>query len=606
MSINTQIFLNSVLANLNKSITIPGDLAGQTQVEKEMLANDVSGLVDSLTDFSVQSASVNYGIETKSDTLNATLKKWLKIVNIEYLGRVFPGIDAVAEEYYKERWKRSSFPILKVAGWKRIDGLRLPTKLLFLEGSCVQAQDKNKGSKDLSVFSYDYYLGDPLASGANKLDKNVIITNPYGRMYDKYPVPFLIKRGIYNNFKLIQSIKNKQSELLNQILPYMFLVSKGNEMLAKERIKTYSDNDLKATLGQFQKLMDDFTTASAGEKTNKTPMRVTNFDEQLKHLIPDMAAMFNESLFATAEKNILTGLGFIDIAEAVSVSRKESILNPKVFMEDTKKAVKDFKSIINTLVIMVWQENNKNIKFKNLDYKVVSSPINTFMTEKFKQEIRLLWKHGQVSNQTYAEIVGEVDYEIEIKRRKSEAKKGIEADMSPHATDNKDNEQVADNQPQPNKTEDVNGKPIPEDKVDAPEAKDKYTVSTKDLDSEIKDVLSPDLQEVFKKTSTNALNTYNSETRAFRIAWLVVKKIAKKNSEGIWIRKKKRQDGKLKPVRLSTAMFEKVLEKESKEEERAIHQELQLKKLELIKVDLEKSKMQTELGKKLLKKSEEK
>ncbi len=618
--INTNLFLNNILASLTKKIVVPGDFHSRVEVIKDMLENDVTGLIDVLTDFSVQSASVNYSIETDSDGLNAILKKWLTKVNIEYLGRVMPGIDAVAEEYYKERWKGASFPVLKLGGWQRIDGIRLPTKLLFLDGGSIYAHDKDT-STQLSVSSYDYYLTNKKII-KNKLHKDVIITNPYGRIFDKYPTPYLIKRGVYFNYRVIASLKDRQNEILEQIIPYMFLVKKGTDMLATNHIKTYGDKELKKLYNKFEEMMDKLNTIEAGDKSKKSSLRVSNYDEELKHLIPDLSTIFDRALFSTAEKSTLAGLGFIDIAEAVSDSRKESILNPKVFIEEVKSGVKDFKKILNVLMLMVWEQNKGNVKYKNTEYRIVSSPIKGFMTNEFKKELRLLWKHGKVSNQTYCELVGELDFEIEKQRREREAKDGTENLMYPPISDNAEKDiSFEENQRQVDlknkKTTDKNGREIPEDKTDKSQSKDKYTVSSKqlvtapykttnDIDKKIRDSLSPDLQKTFMQVYNDAYDTYNSDVRAIRTAWAVIRKIARKDKDDIWVRKNKRTKGKLEPVKLTKAMLESVIAKDDRIERQAIKETLETKKLELINIDIEKSKLQKKLTAKLLKGKETK
>lgn len=616
---DTGLFLNYILSSLMKKIIVPTGFHAQVKEVKLMLENDVTGLIDVLTDFAVQSASVHYGIETNSDGLNGILKKWLAKINIEYLGKIMPGIDEVSEEYYKERWKASSFPVLKLGNWQRIGGrtgLRLPTRLFLLDGGSIYAKDKDDKNTQLSLLSYDYYLTNNTIA-KNKLAKDVIFTNPYGRVHDKYPKPYLIKRGTFFNYKVIESLKKRQNEILEQIIPYMFLVKKGSEALAINKIKTYGQEELKQVLGQFQTLIDDLKTAKAGDKTTKSTMRVTNFDEELKHLIPDLTTIFKRELFSTAEKSVLSSLGFIDIAEAISDSRKESILSPKVFIEEVKKGVKDFKKILNVLMLMVWEENKSNVKYKNVDYRIVSSPITGFMTSEFKQELRLLWKHGKLSDQTYCELVGEMDYAIEVKRREKEAKDGIEITMYPHITENTEKdvtfeEETRQEKFQEKKTEDKNGKPIPEDKLDENESKDKYTFggkeedlvtapykTVKDLDPDIRKVLAPDLRKTFINTWNNSYDNYKSESRAFRMAWGLIKKLARKNKKGIWTRKKTRVNGKLEPIKLTSAMLEAVIEKEDRLEKQEINAALELKKLELIEA-------QTKLANKLLKGKESK
>lgn len=613
---STGLVLNYLLSALSKKIIVPTGFHDQVEAIKNMQANDVSGLVDVLTDYAVNSAAVEYSIETDNDTLNETFRKWFNIVNIEYLGKINPGINSLAEEYYKERWKYSSFPVLRLGKWEKVGELILPMRLFFLDGGSIYAKDKDEEGKNLNLLGYDYYITDDLKA-ENLLNKNIIFSNPYGRVHDKYPTPYLIKRGTYFNYKVIDSLKNKQNEILEQVIPYLFLVKKGTEALALNKIKTYGQEELKQVLTDFQSLMNKYKEIKEGDKSVKSNVRVTNFDEELKHLIPDLSTIFKRELFSTAEKSILAGLGFIDIAEAVTDSRRESILNPKVFIEETKKGVKDFKKILQTLMILVWQRNKDNVKFKNVNYRIASSPITGFINNNFKQELRLLWKHGQLSNKTYCELVGEVDFEIEKKRRKKEAEDGTEIVMYPHITDNREADVSAEeikHQELLPKDEDKNGKPIPEDKLDEDIKEDKYTFSSTDLKTapyqkvtdlspKIRKVLSPDLQSTFIRVFNSAYDTYGNETSAFRVTWSLIRQIARKNKKGIWIRKRKKKEGKLEAITLNKSMVEKTIEEENnliiEEENKVISDNLKRKKLEI-------ANKQNQLLDKLLGKGKEK
>ena len=91
-------------------------------------------------------------------------------------------------------------------------------------------------------------------------------------------------------------------------------------------------------------------------------MRTTQFDEQIEHLIPDMTKLFDPKLTQQSEQAILAGMGFIDIAEAVSTSRKESVLNPTPFIQDVKKAVKDFTGILSEVINLIVEKNKSNQK----------------------------------------------------------------------------------------------------------------------------------------------------------------------------------------------------------------------------------------------------
>jgi hypothetical protein len=465
MDINLNTVMGVIFNSLLKKITIPADFHGRAVAIQEMLSDDVTGIVDSLTDFAVSAASVNFNIESENSTYSEILNKWLDNLNIGYQGQVPTGINALATEYYKERWKGSSFPVLKIAKWEAVSGgLILPTKMFFVDGSSIYAKEKENADV-VQLINYDYFLDEQCK---HKLEKDVIFNKPYGRWFDKYPDQFLIKRGVYHNYKVIQLVKDKQGEILNEIQPYLLHILKGSPELVKSNLKTgYTDPELKEIVKQFKELK---TKLDNVEFTDRDKIRATNFDEEIRHLIPDITSMFKKELTETAERGILAGLGYIDVIDSVSSSRKESILNPKAFIEETKEGIKSFKSILKQLLYLVNEKNKSHVKYANAVSRVVSSSVTSFMTDEFKQHIRLLWERGGISKQTYVEIVGETDYFVEKDRRIKETKRGDEKTMYPPIIRNDEEKGIDFITDKPKeKEEDVNGNPISPKKTDDPE-----------------------------------------------------------------------------------------------------------------------------------------
>ena len=544
----TAIFLDQLMSVYMDTIVVPMEFTEQAQAVEELQKDDVTGLVDSLTDFAVDSANVDFSIETDNDNLNKILDKWLKELNKDYRGLIPPGIKALAREYFKERWKGSSFPVLKIIEWDTYEGgLQLPTKMFFVKGGDIVAQDKKKGN-ELNISGYDYYLGET-KDAKNKLEDGVIFSRPYGRWYDKYPVPYIIKRGIYHNAKIIEKLKKMGQNVLQEVIPYLLLVRKGDSALANQG-KKYTDTELTQVFQDIQDMLREYKNKRAS-RDSQTRTRVTNYDEEIKHLIPDLATVFTPKLFEQAERNILSGLGFVDIIEGVSDSRRESVLNPKVFIKEVHSAVEDFKSILFQLLLMIKDVNSNNRKYMEKDFHIVASPVKGFMTDKFKQELRLLWKGGQLSNRTYCELVGETDYKVEKMRRDKELKDGDEVLMYPHVTDNRESDITPEEEQRrntDNEDEDVNGNPIDDDKINE---KEKYEVSITDLETapytniselpkSVRDNMTKSLQRTFMRVVNKALDQYDSEDKAFRIAWSVIKRISKKNKAGKWVRKSSR------------------------------------------------------------------
>ncbi len=581
-------FINMVLSFLLKRTNVPGDYHGQVQVVKQMLNNDVSGLVDSLTDFSVQSADVDYTIKTQNDGLDKILDKWLnEEINAGYDGQVPVGIRALAQEYFKERWKSSSFLCLKILEWGTVDGLKVPVKLAFVDGESIHEESE---TGELKIDGYKYYLG----KGKKKpLTKGVIFQKPYARWFDRYPVPYLVKRGIYNNYKIIESLKTKQMELLNQVIPYMLLLQKGTEGLALASTRGegghhYDDGDLKEIKEEFQEKYQDFKDSNG----NGAFTRVSQFDEMIKHFIPDMGAMFATELFTASEKAILSGLGFVDIAESISSNRKESILNPTAFVREVKCGVKDFKALINELYIRIKKANTgEHRKYMNKKYQIIASPIQGFNTDRFRQLVRQNYTAGLLSKQTAVELGLEIEFATEVDRRKKETAQGLDLEMYPPVTDNREG-QGTDIIGQEPKKEDEDIDPKDVDK-ESPDDKKQYDVggadlekapfqTIKDLPKEVKKALSPELQSTFLKVFNTAFQQYESETRAFQVAWSVIKQIGRKNKKAIWVTKRKRVDGHLEKLAITKEIVEKAFIENNNAETANLKEEALQKQVQLL------------------------
>jgi len=566
---------NWLLGMLLSKVEVPSKFQDQAQVVETMLKDDQSGMIDSLTDFAVQSANVDFAIESENEELNNIFKTWLESINSAYKGKIPSGVNPLAKEYFTERWKGASFPVLKISKWEEVKGLILPTKMYFVDGGSINAFDKDEDDDTLGLLSYDYYLGNE-KDEKRKLDDNAIFARPYGRWFDKYPTPYLIKRGVYHNYLLLQSLKKHQSKILDQIIPYLMLIKKGGAF-GNGQIKTYSNDQLQEIIGQFQDLMDEVKTTNFGDKNTKSPIRATNFDEEFKQLIPDIQSMFDEKLFSTIEKHMLSGLGFIDVADSVSSSRRESILNPKAFVGEIKSGVKDFKQILKELILLIKEKNADHNKYMNTEMYITASPVSAFMTDSFKDHIRQLYDRGKISAQTAVELIGEVDFTTEVYRRENEKEQNIEEKMYPQITRNDEDKGIdLPDKETPKEEEDVNGNPITDDKTgqEAEEYNRSSVVgnlerspykNTTTLPDSVKKNMTEDLQSVFLTVFNRTYEQYEEESRAFKTAWHGIKGISRKNKKGIWVRRNKRVGGKLIPVKLTKSTIETALAKVEKE-----------------------------------------
>jgi hypothetical protein len=391
-----------------EAIRVPNDFRKQVLETKELLKDDPSGLCNTLADLSIRSALVDYRIETDNDNLTEFLNRWIDSVNIELLGTVPTGLEALAKEYFRERWKGSSFLVLRTL-WEDQENVRVPTSLFFVDGEDVVINTPNDGAVNLGDEKYAIRLqSGSKQAGKNKdnqiplptsEDEKVFVQKPFESWSTRYPVPFLIRRGIFHNSKFLQLLTSKGEFIVSKALEYLLVLKKGTEGLAKDLQITYSREDLEKVNEELKKLIDDKKTSEG------FPSYTTNFDTDITEYIPDYGKAISNNLYAPLEKRILAGWGVIEVVDSVTVgSRRESVLNPRPFVAEIEQGVEDFKSLLNDLIkTIIIQNKQKHPKWMNAKIRIVNSPVKGFMTDNMRTLLRSLYDRGALSKRTFIE-----------------------------------------------------------------------------------------------------------------------------------------------------------------------------------------------------------
>ena len=536
------------------TIAIPTKYRDQVVSTKDLLKNDISGLVNSLIDFSITCGLVDFSVETNNKDLTELFNSWLANINEELRGQIPTGLQALHKEYLRERWKGSSFLLLRSI-WEERNGFILPTKLWFVNGEDIVIDDKS----DASVIGKEKYLlqldkRTQRVLPASKEEK-LFIQKPYESWGTAYPTPFLIRRGIYKNLKMLEALATKGEYVITKALEYLLLLKKGTEQLALSNQSdfTYSSDELKQIKEKLEDVLQD------RKNTQGVPTYAANFDTQLEHLIPEYEKALKQELYSPMERRLLAGMGLVDVLQGVSSTRRESTLNPRPFITEVESGIKDFKMILEDILETIIQLNRvKHPKYIGSISKIHTTPISQFITDDIRTQFRSMYDRGVISKQTYVETVGEGDIVVEYNRRKSETAE-VKKIFYPPVIQNmeasaNEGEEIKDT---------PNSKKVSEDKK---------SIEKKNYKAQLADFPGSAIQiwdKVFEYSKPEG------EDKASEIAYAVVKKLYKREN-GSWILKKK--------IRSSSGTFslsEDLLESES--------------------LDLELKRMQVEIAKKLLK-----
>jgi len=521
-------------------ISVPTDFRNRCVEVTKMLDNDISGIVGTIINYSINAASeAQLKIECSEETLENLLDIWLNMINI-YVDGIPTGLSELAKEYYKERWAGSSLCLMRVRKWEKITvgnvSIKVPTVLWFANGTSIYIKRGNETNYKLG--SDKYFLDKEMKKYPlpGRKDENIIIQKPFARWFSKYPSPYLIKTGVYKNWKAMEMLQHKGDEVVSKVLPYLFLIEKGSENLFIQKDVDYKDAELKEMNEKFKEAVQKYES-----EKGKIPSAAVPFDQKYKHLIPDMRNILAEELYRQGYRALLAGLGFIDLLE-ITPSRQESRINPKPFITEVNAGVEGFKSMLMDVIRLIISENKLDHRklFSNKNnLKIVNSPLK-INVQQILDQLRSSFVYGATTIQTYHEVLG-IDHEQEIERMKKEQKDGLRELFYPHLIQNredipdsgvipitkKQNEKNKEKEKQPEHMQEAKNLELeiaPYDKDNPPDFLKKYPKGAQDV-----------FITVFNKSLPKG------EDYAFPVAWTALKRWLKKHGyvkkDDKWVKK---------------------------------------------------------------------
>lgn len=517
-------------------ISVPGDFHDRCSGIKTMLDNDISGTINTILDYSINSASeANYRVECSGKKLQELLNLWLDKINLDIKG-IPTGLEALSKEYFKERWQGSSFCILRVTDWEKITvdntTIEVPTTMWFVNGSSIYVMRPK--TKNYKLGSDKFYLDKEFKNNIPDNKEEIIVQKPFDRWFDEYATPYLVRKGVYKNWLGMKVLQDKSDEVISKVLPYLFLIIKGDKDLFLQGDVNYTDEDL-AELGEnFKTQVEKYRSAKGKVPTNAIP-----FDTKYDHLIPDLRKILAEELYRQGYRSILAGLGFIDMLE-ISPSRQESRMNPKAFISEINSGISGFKSILLEVIYLIEARNkNKHPKIFSDKGKLIitNSPIR-INVEQILDALRSGFDRGVLSYESYIEVLG-LDYNTEKERRIKEAKSGEEDLFYPRIITNQEDKGkdiFSPSKPKTNKEETLEDE---DKKSGSPESKNFKKATEKleiapyknldELPSYIKK-MTKQCQEVFMAIFNSVLEDSGDESKAMAIGISASKRCMKKSN----------------------------------------------------------------------------
>jgi cation transport regulator ChaB len=554
--------VQTLLGRSANGITPPTEFSSQVQLCSQLLNNDVTGLINPIVDFITDAVGeLKFRVETDNDNLTKKLNLWLEQLNLENNYYIPSGYKHFNKQYVKEYFK-SSFNLVNYK-FSLVDDLKLPTTVKLL---------------DVSNLKYDDTKGYTIDS--NPLPKNIFIRKE-GYDYDEFPTPFLMARGVWANAQLKKALKTRNSDVLKQVLNYLLHVKIGdanNPARKPSDLNKVINGDTASGVSGLKDVLQDAKNSSADKPM---PVYASNSDVKLEHVLADLTNQLSSNNYEQIDRDILSGIGMIDIVQGVSSSRKESVLNPKPLMQKTVNLILSIESIYRDLIYQIIEENavTGGKYFSKLNkIRIVRSPIKAFWNDTMLTLIRSYYDRGLLSYRTTLDSL-DMDIDSEINRRDHEIREGQDLTLYPRLTVNNEDKAIdLVNLETPSSDEEVTddkkgveAKNFNQASAEEDEMVEAFYKNISQIDPKIAKKMSREVLADFMQVFNRAWKTYEGrgkkiqEVLAFKTAWTVIKKVAIKNDKGIWIKKDK-------PVMAS---------KEQSNEE-VINDTIALKKLEML------------------------
>lgn len=504
-------------------ITVSSDFHERCAKIEEMLDNDISGIVSTIIDYSINSSSeAILKVECPDDTLEKLLNIWLSKINLKING-IPTGLQELAKEYYKERWAGSSLCLMRVSNWESISvgntEIKVPTLLYFVNGNSVYIERKNR--KNFKPGTDEYFLDKEKETKLPKNDKEqIIVQKPFARWFTEYPSPYLVKKGILKNWLAMETLASKGDEAISKVLPYLFQIIKGDKDIYLQKGQKVSDDDLEKLMKNFIKGIERYKNEG-----KKLPANAIPFDQKYEHLIPDLLPILKEELYRQGYRALMAGLGFADMLE-ITPSRQETRLNPKPFIAEVNAGVADFKSMLLDVIRLIISENkldHKKLFSDNKILKIVNSPLK-INVQYILDNIRSGFVYGAVTFETYQESLG-IDPEQELERMKKEWASGLREMFYPHVIQNQEekgidtNIKVPTTKKETEKQKEKEKGEIQENLIISPYDKDNPPAFLKKYPKGAQEVFI----EVFNE------NLPKGEDYAYPVAWTALKRWLKKH-----------------------------------------------------------------------------
>lgn len=393
------------------------------------------------------SVTVSFGSEnlfkdvSMDDPAKRIIDHWCAVVNREN-PMLTSGLDSVRKQLHRGRWCDGGV----VIGWSKPESIQTPDGDTYMAPKNVvvyprtqfevKASDEFGGMTLIRKTDLSDYFDTPseeisldekrgLMQGMLEDGRYQVVDRNRQESAQKYPIPFLIARGLHGIAARIRVMQRGDYETMARILRALLVITQGSDKWIE-----YMDWDPADAVSALDPAKASITT----EGTGYTTILTAPYTTEAKWVIPDMQSILSTDKFAHDDYERLAALGILEIQN--TGQRRRYAFNPKPAIMEIWDAMQEDRRFIEGRLFPVIYDANPSVYQNVSPAKFYQKPVSIFQTDEDKQIMLKIYEYGVLTHGSLLEQSQGFgpDIEAEVERHRYERDSGIDDAIQPRVT----------------------------------------------------------------------------------------------------------------------------------------------------------------------------
>lgn len=296
--------------------------------------------------------------------------------------------------------------------------VEVPDKMIFFiqNGGKYPDGREDRNLYSMLVVNYPEFIIAVKNGEKAILLNNKLIVRRKAQSYESYPIPYL--EPALEALKHKRNLRRMDYSIASRVISAILLFRLGSD----EFPVTEEDDDTFEAL-KSQLLYRDAT----GKNVERIFQLFANHTLQIDWIMPDIAALIDDTKYKEINQEIMFALGFPRILITGETERSSSS-EAEYAMLSPVKTMESFRDKVIEIIRFVVNETARLNKFVDAP-DIAFAPLSLIAFKDFFESLRLLYESGNLSRTSFANILG-TKWEDEMNKKENENKlleeKGLE------------------------------------------------------------------------------------------------------------------------------------------------------------------------------------